>query len=357
MSTVEVKSRSKKQADTMGSFLDELSKNRAPEPIGEIPTEVLPLVTSIAPNDTVTVVEHKVDDVVAQVTKVEADSTGQPLKIRVDLLDDSPYQYRQVYDNETIDQLATSMELNGQSTPIRVRKKGGRFEIISGHRRTRAARSRGWELIDGFTVEVDDLQVACDVIAANEQEDIGDYERACGYRRLVDLGQKQTQIADKVGVSKSLVSGRLKFMEFPPMVIEALNIHPRTISYHMVAPLLEIIEHSPMMVSDVAQGIKMVAAGEWKASSLVSILRKRIGNSEKPESEKNNYLAISDGDSRPILTMRKLAKGKVEIQLESGIDQEIFIKHLSHMLREEASKDASLMGGYSPDVAAEPVSD
>lgn len=364
MSEVEMpKIKSKKVADTVADTLASLrakvAADRVAEPMGNFPNEEqATLAPSMAVDSGVTLTESaEASEVTAGATPLvpivlpSEEPTGQPLKLRVDLLDDSAYQYRRVYDNESIDLLATSIELNGQVTPIRVRKKSdGRFEIISGHRRKRAAISRGWEYLEGIVVDVTDLQVASEVIAANEQEDTGDYERACGYRKLQDLGLKQVQIADRVGINKSLVSARLKFLDLPPLVIDVLNIHPRAINYHSVAPIIDILEKDPDMISDVVEGIKLVASGEWKAGSLVTILKKRMAGEEFPVKD-TGYLAISDAESRPILTMRKMAKGKVEIQLEKGVDQEMFIKHLSHMLREEAAKDASLMGGSFSEAA------
>jgi ParB/RepB/Spo0J family partition protein len=339
MSEVEAtKAKPKKKADTIELLKEDLAKNRVAPSVEEIPTD-----TEVAQEAASAPVSVAADE-------SSGASSGQPLKVLVSLLDDSKYQYRKIYDSESIDELAKSIDSVGQTTPIRIRKKeNGRFEIISGHRRKRAAISRGWEFLEAVVVECDDIQAAGQVIAANESEDIGDYERACSYKALIDLGLNQSRAADISGVSRSLVSARMKVFDFPASVIAALEIHPRAISYKHFVPLLEILKDSPDMDTKVCEGIKMIAAGEWKSGSLIGLLRKSMNAGQDVGEEKDPGYAVTDGENRPFLTMRKMANGKIEIQLEKGVDSEAFIRHVSKVLRDEAAKDSSLMGGAPHD--------
>lgn len=273
--------------------------------------------------------------------KAPQDVGGLPTKVEVRLLDDSPSQYRMIYPVEEIDALASTLK-RGQIEAIRIRRKpDGRFEIIAGHRRTRAARSIGLETLDAVIVEVDDLRAAVEVMLANEsQEEVGDFERATGYRHLMTMGLNQKAISDEIGVGKSLVSMRLKFFDLPEVVLAQLKVYPRAYSHRAIPELLDILKSSPELANDVAEGTKKVGTGEWSSQTLISVLRQKQSRQAGP-AKANEKLAISDRQSRPILTMTPRPKNKVEIQLSPNVDQAAFVKLLTDLLRVEAEKDVS----------------
>lgn len=89
--------------------------------------------------------------------------------LEVSLLDDSPYQYRLVYPQDGLEKLAKLLLRIGQITPIRVRPKSdGRYEIINGHRRKRAALIAGMTHLSALVVDVDDVRAAIEVMVDNE---------------------------------------------------------------------------------------------------------------------------------------------------------------------------------------------
>ena len=79
-------------------------------------------------------------------------------KIPVADIVDSPYQPRLKYDPEEIDRLAETMDTAAHADPIKVRMVNGKYELISGHRRIRAARSLGWTEIDAYVEELTDRE-------------------------------------------------------------------------------------------------------------------------------------------------------------------------------------------------------
>ena len=262
------------------------------------------------------------------------------VSIDVKLLDDHPDQYRLIYPIEQLDELAVQLK-GGQTTPIRVRRKeGGRFELITGHRRARAAKIAGLTELTAVVVDVDDKRAAIEVILDNESvEGVGDFERATAYKGLIAKGMNQIEIAEALGVSKSLISMRLSFFDLPEPVLKALEKHPRAYSHNTVLKLIPLLRQAPELVEAAANGTVLVGQGDWSPQTLIAqICQQMVKAKTTPAKAVANTFAIADRDSRPILTMVRKPKGKVEIQLAADVDQDVFMGRLNALLRDEALK-------------------
>jgi ParB family chromosome partitioning protein len=272
-----------------------------------------------------------------------ASDSNALVNIDVRLLDDSPDQYRLVYPKDEIEELAMLLKA-GQTTPIRIRPKAnGRFEIITGHRRTRAAPIAGLTHLLAMVVEVDDKRAAIELMVDNEaQEGVGDFERAKGYQTLVNKGMTQNEVAEAMGINKSLVSKRLSFLKLPSPVIEALATHPRAYSWNTVEKILPLLNETPELTQFAAEGTHRVGTGEWSHQTFVAqMYQQQKKKTPSTDAKSSSGFAITDSESRPILTMKSKPKGRVEIQLASDVDQAVFMTRLNQMLRDEASKPDS----------------
>jgi ParB family chromosome partitioning protein len=265
------------------------------------------------------------------------------VNLDIRLLDDSPDQYRLVYPKDEIEELAMLLKA-GQTTPIRVRPKAnGRFEIITGHRRTRAAPIAGLTHLLAMVVEVDDVRAAIELMVDNEaQEGVGDFERAKGYQTLVNKGLTQNEVAEAMGINKSLVSKRLSFLKLPSPVIEALATYPRAYSWNTVEKILPLLNETPELTQFAAEGTHRVGTGEWSHQTFIAqMYQQQKKQTPSTDPKTSSGFAITDSESRPILTMKSKPKGRVEIQLASDVDQAVFMTRLNQMLRDEASKPDS----------------
>ena len=84
---------------------------------------------------------------------IQKDENGQTVKIEkinLDLIDPNPYQPRTEFNEDELVELAETIEQQGLIQPITVRKFNGRYQIVSGERRTRAAKLAGWTTIDAY---------------------------------------------------------------------------------------------------------------------------------------------------------------------------------------------------------------
>jgi len=141
--------------------------------------------------------------------------------IPVALLQPGRYQPRTQIDPEAIADLAESIRTQGVIQPILVRAiDGGRYEIIAGERRWRAARMAGLDTIPALVREVrDDLALAMALIENIQREDLNPIEEAQGIQRLIgEFGMTHEAAAAAVGRSRSGVSNLLRLLALPKPV-------------------------------------------------------------------------------------------------------------------------------------------
>jgi ParB family transcriptional regulator, chromosome partitioning protein len=135
-------------------------------------------------------------------------------------------QPRQMFDEDAIDRLATSLKEHGMIQPIVVRKKGeGKYEIIAGERRWRAAQKAQLHEVPISIVEMEDKQVLEVALIENlQREDLNPVEEALGYQRLMDEhGMTQEEIAKSIGKSRPHIANTVRLLNLPPQVLKYLE--------------------------------------------------------------------------------------------------------------------------------------
>jgi ParB family chromosome partitioning protein len=137
----------------------------------------------------------------------------------------NPRQPRTRFDDETIGALAASIREVGILQPIVVRKLGSGYELIAGERRLRAARLAGLATIPVVVRETDDADTLREALIENiHREDLGPIELAEAFRQLLDeLGLKQEELAERVGVSRSHVANTIRLLQLPLDVQQLLT--------------------------------------------------------------------------------------------------------------------------------------
>jgi ParB family transcriptional regulator, chromosome partitioning protein len=141
----------------------------------------------------------------------------------IDLMQANPDQPRRNFAEAEIRELADSIREKGVLQPILVRpapKAPGRFEIIAGERRWRAAQQAGLRSVPTLIRELDDLQVLEIGIVENiQREDLNALEEAMAYKALIErFGRTQEVVANSVGKSRSHVANTLRLLQLPPAV-------------------------------------------------------------------------------------------------------------------------------------------
>ena len=154
----------------------------------------------------------------------EAAPSGEQLQtISIDRLRPGKYQPRTRMDAESLAALALSIREQGIMQPILVRPvEGGRFEIVAGERRWRAAQQAGLREIPALVKNVPDQSALAVALIENiQREDLNPLEEARGLQRLIDeFGLTHDTAAKAVGRSRSAVSNLLRLNSLAPPVQE-----------------------------------------------------------------------------------------------------------------------------------------
>lgn len=136
-----------------------------------------------------------------------------------------PNQPRQMFDEEDLEELASSIKEHGQLVPILVRPDtaGERsYVIIGGERRFRASERLGRDRIQAIILRVDEKKARELALVDNLQRvDLSPFEEAAGYARLIEeFSYTQEQVAERVGKSRTSVTGALALNRLPARVRE-----------------------------------------------------------------------------------------------------------------------------------------
>lgn len=145
--------------------------------------------------------------------KVEAN-----LQIPVDAIDGNPHQPRTRFDEESLNELAASINQLGIVQPLTVRETaGGRYQLIAGERRLRAAKIAGLTHVPAFIRTADDQAMLELALVENIQRvDLDAMEVAISYQRLTEECRlTQEQLSDRVGKQRSTVANYLRLLKLP----------------------------------------------------------------------------------------------------------------------------------------------
>jgi ParB family chromosome partitioning protein len=149
----------------------------------------------------------------------EGEDGGAELReLHVDLVAPNPGQPRKRFDDEALQALADSVKERGVLQPVLVRPRpGGRYELVAGERRWRAARLAGLETLPALVQQRNDAQSLEDALIENmAREDLNPIEAARAVAGLVEeLGLTREEVGRRVGRSRVAVSNLLRVLDLP----------------------------------------------------------------------------------------------------------------------------------------------
>jgi len=150
---------------------------------------------------------------------VETTSTGLA-EVAVDQIDPNPFQPRRTFSADKLKELADSIRSSGLVQPVLLRRAGGRYQLIAGERRWRAARQAGLTVIPAVVREIGDRDALELALTENLlREDLNPLEAAEGYAALQQKhGLSHEEIAEHLGLDRSTVSNTLRLLRLPPEV-------------------------------------------------------------------------------------------------------------------------------------------
>lgn len=163
-----------------------------------------------------------------------APSNFPPTSLPVDALRPGKYQPRRHFNEEALAELADSIEKHGLMQPIVVRAiSEGRYEIIAGERRWRAAKLANMRQVPIILRDVDDVEALELALIENIQRaDLNPLEEAAGYQRLMDeFGYTQEKLAPVVGKSRSHIANLLRLLKLPESIKNRIDTGELTMGH------------------------------------------------------------------------------------------------------------------------------
>ena len=199
---------------------------------------------------------------------------GAPLELKIADIERSPFQPRRDFREEELRELAESLKNNGLVQPPTVRRNGqGRYELIAGERRLRAAQLAGWEKIRVTLVEADDQTAAVMTTTENlQREDLNPIEEAVSYRTLQDrFSLTQAEVAEKVGKGRATVANATRLLELPEEVRQ------------LVAERLLSVGHAKVLLGVDDEKTRVILARDCVTEQLtVRSLERRVARLQGP---------------------------------------------------------------------------
>ena len=199
----------------------------------------------------------------------QLEGRGSLDEVGIDQIDPNPRQPRSTFDDEALAELTASIRELGVLQPLLVRAMStGRFELIAGERRLRAARAAGRSAVPVVIVDTDERGSLERALVENlHREDLNAIEEAAAYKQLIeDGGLTQEALGDKLGRTRGTISNSLRLLELP-VSVQRLVIEGRLSAGHGRALLgLE----NPVLQERLA---KRVAAEELSVRKTEDVVR------------------------------------------------------------------------------------
>jgi ParB family chromosome partitioning protein len=251
----------------------------------------------------------------------------------------NPEQPRRHFDPEALDALAGSIRRHGLLQPLVVRRVDGRYELIAGERRLRAAQRAGLETVPVILRETpaeDRLELA--LIENLQRENLTPLEEAEAFRHLIDAyGFTQEEVAERVGKSRPAVANALRLLTLPDAVKAQLEAGELSAGHaRAVLTIGEPTEQVGFAREIVAQRLPKVAAERLAAA-------RRSGASERKATARPRELhlhGLAEELTRRFATRVRItrrARGGV-IEIEFYSDEEL--DRLADRLREASPTHA-----------------
>ena len=155
----------------------------------------------------------------------DRDKTEGLVELDIDRIQRGKYQPRQVFEQESLQELADSIRAQGIVQPIVVRPEGNHFELVAGERRWRAAQLAGLQKLPAVVRELDAKSAAAVALIENiQREDLNPLEEANAFLRLIEeFDLTHQQVADSVGRSRATISNLLRLLDLADPVKQQVN--------------------------------------------------------------------------------------------------------------------------------------
>ena len=265
-----------------------------------------------------------------------AESGGDgSLSIKISDIDPNKNQPRKLFYDDSLEELAESIRTHGILQPLALRRaEGGRYQIIAGERRFRAAKRAGLVEVPAVIVEADDRAVAELALIENlQREDLNPVEEAEGFKALIEeFSLTQEEAAERLGKSRSSLTNAMRLLSLSDEALSLLREGKIERGHAKVILGLSDKEKQTEAANIVAErGLNVRQTEELVRRMNKSTLRAPEAASEVVEVD---YIAALERDltkslGRKVKLSHGKKRGKLEIEYYGNDDLDLLIKALS----------------------------
>lgn len=258
-----------------------------------------------------------------------AKSTGEELtELDIDLIEPNSEQPRTRFTEEHLEELAQSIRANGIVQPIIVRRKGGRYQIVAGERRWRAAQRVGLQKVPAVVKEVSDEKLLELALIENiQRQELNPIEEAKAYRNLIDsVGLTQEMVAERVGKNRTVVTTSLRLLKLPDEIQKLIEEEKISAGHGRALLMLDGAEAQKKVAQTIIEQALSVRETEKTVRNFSRTSKQNTENKEvKPKLDANTKVAETKlrrylGTNVQILPDGKGTGGKIEIEYYGEMD-------------------------------------
>ena len=236
--------------------------------------------------------------------------------ISLESIEVNPFQVRKEFDEEAIQELATSLKTYGLIQPITVRRLSeGAYQLISGERRFRASKIANLKEVPAYIRLADDQEMLEMALVENiQREELNAIEVAISYQRLIDeCNLTHEQMSDRVGKNRTTITNHLRLLKLPPDIQKSLK--DKTLTMGHARSLVGVTDY--LLRDDL---FKQTLEKGWSVRMLEQMIRNQQKNSRKTKPTKTAE-QLPDAYVNVQKTFRHFfGSGKLKIKL-SGTDK------------------------------------
>lgn len=262
-------------------------------------------------------------DALIDTTHISTAGSSSISEISLDKIYANPDQPRHTFDEEALNELAQSIGNHGVISPITLRKDAdGKYMIIAGERRYRAAKIAGLETIPAYIRTAKDEQVMEWALIENiQREDLDAIEIALAYQRLMDEYQlTQERMSERVGKKRATVANYLRLLKLPAEI--QLGIKEKKIDMGHARAILG--SPSPEQQLSIYKKILQQGLSVRKVEELVNSVKPQVVM--KPKN--NSYTLQQEVVSKALQLPVKITNNKLTISFRNEDELKSIINRL-----------------------------
>lgn len=246
-------------------------------------------------------------------------------ELGIDQIEPNSEQPRTRFEEAALDELATSITSNGIVQPIVVRRNGGRYQIVAGERRWRAAQKAGLRKVPVVVRDVADeklLEIA--LIENIQRQELNPVEEARAFRKLIDnIGLTQEMVSSRIGKSRTMIATSMRLLKLPGEVLELIE-HEKITAGHARALL---VTDDPSVQRRVAKTIVAMSLSVRETERML----KKEAQSHSQTADKKRVKAARDANliSAETKLRRKLGTNVNIIPSKTGVGGKVEIEYYS----------------------------